>query len=474
MGQEIEETGFTAEDFAAFQAHLEAEQALLETWFSEGAFADGEPRQIGCELEAWLIGPDWQPAPLVGPLLRDLDDPLVVPELATFNLEINTPPQTLTGDPLTRMYASLAGTWRRCGEAAAGLGARLGMIGILPTAHAEHLNLANLTPRRRYRALNERILVLRGGLPLTLEIQGRDRLVVVHEDVMLEAAATSFQIHLEVEAPRAVRYYNASKILSAPLVAASANSPFLFGCDLWAETRIPLFEQAVSVGGATRAERVSFGMGYCEHSLIECFRANLERYPVLLPCLQDVPVGQLGHLRLHNGTIWRWNRPLIGFAADGRPRLRIEHRVCPAGPTLADCMANAAFYIGAVESLARAAQAPEAQIPFAQARANFYGAARDGLAAEVLWLGGRRVGLAELILRDLLPGALAGLCALGVDPAEADHWLGIVADRVRGGQTGTAWQRAWVARHGPDMTALTEAYLERQQSGRPVHEWTLI
>lgn len=474
MGQEIEATGFTAEDFAAFQARLEAEQALLETWFADGVFASGEPRQMGCELEAWLIGPDWQPAPLVGPLLRDLDDPLVVPELATFNLEINTQPQALAGAPFRRMEEDLARTWRRGGEAAAGLGTRLGMIGILPTVHTDHLNLANLTPRRRYRALNDRILALRGGRPLTLEIQGRDRLFVAHEDVMLEAAATSFQIHLEVDTPRAVRYYNASKILSAPLVAVSANSPYLFGCDLWAETRIPLFEQAVSLGGAVQAERVSFGTRYCQDSLIECFRANLERYPVLLPCLQDEPVEQLAHLRLHNGTIWRWNRPLIGFGADGRPRLRIEHRVCPAGPTLADCMANAALYIGAVESLAREGQAPEAEIPFAQAQANFYSAARDGLAAEVLWRGARRVDLAGLVLSDLLPRAQGGLRALGIDPAEADHWLGIIAGRVQSGQTGAAWQRAWVARHGPDMAALTGAYLERQQSGRPVHEWTLL
>jgi hypothetical protein len=452
---------------------LEAEQTLLEAWFADGAFAGGEPRQVGCELEAWLIGPDWQPAPLVEPLLQDLNDPMVVPELATFNLEINAPPQTLTGDPLTRMYDGLVATWQRCGEAAAGLGTRLGMIGILPTVHVEHLNLTNLTPRRRYRALNDRILALRGGRPLTLEIQGRDRLFVVHGDVMLEAAATSFQIHLEVDATHAARTYNASKILSAPLVAVSANSPYLFGCDLWAETRIPLFEQAVSLGGAVQAERVSFGVRYCEHSLLDCFQVNLERYPVLLPCLQDEPVGHLAHLRLHNGTIWRWNRPLIGFDSLGRPRLRIEHRVCAAGPTIADCVANAALYVGAAEALAREAQAPEAEIPFPEARANFYSAARDGLGAQVLWLGGRRLRLVEVILTDLLPRAQSGLCTLGVDPAEAGHWLGIIAARVESGKTGAAWQRAWVAQHGPDTAALTAAYLERQQSGRPVHEWTL-
>jgi hypothetical protein len=472
MGQEIDETRFTAEDFAAFDERLRSEQALLEEWFAAGAFACG-PRQGGFELEAWLVGPDLRPAPLVGPMLRDLDDPAVVPELATFNCEINGPAIQLSGAALTRLAEALTTAWRHCGDAAAGLGTRLAMIGILPTVEADHLTLAYMTPRRRYRALNDQIFALRRGRPLTLEIHGHDRLFMEREDVMIEAAATSFQIHLEVDPDRAVRIYNASKILSAPIVATAANSPYLFGCDLWAETRIPLFEQAVSLGGSVLSERVNFGIRYAERSILECFQANLTRYPILLPQLMDEPRERLAHLRLHNGTIWRWNRPLIGFDATGAPRLRIEHRVIPSGPTVADCIANAAFYFGAVEALARQEPAPEAQLPFLDARTNFYAAAREGLEAEIRWLDGRRARVSEVIATDLLPRALAGLVSLGIDRAEADHWLAIVAARVRSGQTGAAWQRAWVARHGRDTTALTAAYLERQQGGQPVHEWTL-
>jgi len=472
MGQEIDETRFTAEDFAAFDERLRSEQALLEEWFAAGAFACG-PRQGGFELEAWLVGPDMRPAPLVGPLLRDLDDPAVVPELATFNCEINGPAVELGGRALTRLAEALAAAWRHCGESAAGLGTRLAMIGILPTVEADHLTLAYMTPRRRYQALNDRIFALRRGRPLTLELHGHDRLFMEREDVMLEAAATSFQVHLEVDHDQAGRVYNASKILSAPLVAAAANSPYLFGCDLWAETRIPLFEQAVSAGGSVLSERVNFGIRYAQHSILECFQANLTRYPVLLPQLMDEPREHLAHLRLHNGTIWRWNRPLIGFDAAGQPRLRIEHRVLPSGPTVADCVANAALYFGAVEALARQEPAPEAGLPFLDARANFYAAAREGLEAEIRWLDGRRVKVSEVIAGDLLPRALGGLISLGIDPAEADHWLGIVAARVRGGQTGAAWQRAWIARHGPDPVGLTAAYLEHQQGGQPVHQWTL-
>jgi hypothetical protein len=472
MGQEIEESHFTTEAFAAFGERLRSEQALLEEWFAAGAFERG-PTHGGFELEAWLVGPDMRPSPLVGPMLRDLNDPAVVPELATFNCEINGPAVELSGTALTRLARSLEDAWRRCGDAAAGLGARLAMIGILPTVEPGHLNLAHMTPRRRYRALNDQILALRRGRPLTLELQGRDRLFMEAEDVMLESAATSFQVHLEVDPEQATRVYNAAKILSAPMVAVSANSPYLFGCDLWAETRIPLFEQAVSAGGSTLCERVSFGVRYAERSILECFQANLARYPILLPQLMDEPRERLAHLRLHNGTIWRWNRPLIGFDSAGRPGLRIEHRVIPSGPTVADCVANAALFFGAVEALARQEPAPESGLPFLDARANFYAAARDGLDAEIRWLDGRRVRVSEVIAGDLLPRALGGLLALGIDQADADHWLAIIAARLRTGQTGAAWQRAWIGTHGPDATALTAAYLDRQQGGRPVHEWSL-
>ena len=472
MGQEIEESRFTKADFAEFEERLRAETALLEASLADGAFAD-TPKVGGFELEAWLVGPDMRPAPLVEAFLEQLDDPLVVPELATFNTEINGTPQRLHGDALSRLAAELEATWGRCTEAAARIDTRLAMIGILPTVRPEQLDMDHMTPRKRYQALNEQILNLRRGRPLSLEIRGRDRLYVEQEDVMLESAATSFQIHLKVAPAEAARLYNASKILSAPLVAISANSPYLFGCDLWSETRIPLFEQAVSVGGSILSERVNFGIRYAESSVLECFRANLTRYPVILPQLSDEPPQSYAHLRLHNGTIWRWNRPLIGFDDDGAPHLRIEHRVVPAGPTVADMIANAALYFGAAESLSREETPPERTIPFLIARTNFYTAARQGMRAEIQWTDGRIAPLRDIFEQDLLPRARDGLGRLGIDPEEIDRWLGIIEGRLHGGQTGADWQRAFVERHDAGMADLTAAYLERQQSGRPVHEWTL-
>jgi gamma-glutamyl:cysteine ligase YbdK (ATP-grasp superfamily) len=187
----------------------------------------------------------------------------------------------------------------------------------------------------------------------------------------------------------------------------------------------------------------------------------------------DEPPEQLAHLRLHNGTIWRWNRPLIGFDEDGRPHLRIEHRVVPSGPSVVDSIANAALYFGAVRALVDRPEPPESSLPFERARDNFYAAARDGLASEVLWLDGRRATMTELLEQELLPLARRGLETLGIDREEIGLWLGVIEGRVRSGQNGAAWQRAYVKGHGPDMEALTLAYLERQGGGEPVHEWQI-
>jgi hypothetical protein len=330
-----------------------------------------------------------------------------------------------------------------------------------------------MSPLNRYRALNEQVFKLRQGKPIVLDIEGRQPLHLRHADVMLESATTSFQIHLQVNAERAARVYNLSKIVSGPMVAVCANSPFLFGHELWDETRIPLFEQSISVGASDLTKRVSFGIRYVFESILENFTANLQRYPVLLPHLLDEPIETLAHLRLHNGTIWRWNRPLIGFDANGRPHLRIEHRVVPAGPSVVDCIANAALYFGLVTGLATVEDDLEKKLGFLRARSNFYAAARYGLAAELFWADWRQINVVDLMHKVLLPRARAGLVLLGVDAREIEQWLGVIEGRLARRQTGASWQRAWVERYGQDMSGLTLAYLEHQQSGQPVHEWSV-
>ena len=473
MGQEIKSAHFRDEDFTEFRRRLAVETQLVARWLEEGAFAD-TGGVGGYELEAWLVDGQGYPAPVNAEFLERLDSPLVVPELARFNVEINESPHRLEGAVLSRMHAELEAAWNRCQTVAGPMGVRLAAIGILPTVRRADLNLGNMSDLKRYRALNEQIFRLRHGAPIHLVIDGPDPLDLLHEDVMLESAATSFQIHLKASAAQAASLFNASKILSAPLVAITANSPFLFGHALWQETRIPLFEQAVSVGASDYGRRVSFGRAFVEKSMIECFIANLEHYPVLLPRLGDEPPEQLAHLRLHNGTIWRWNRPLIGFDNTGRPHLRIEQRVIPAGPTITDMVANAAFYFGAVTALARELRAGTGQrLAFEQARANFYAAARYGMDTDITWLDGESGTVRELVSERLVPVAAEGLRSLGIAEADIGTWLGIVGARVRTGRTGAWWQRAWVEAHGLDMERLTAAYLERQATDSPVHGWTV-
>ncbi|HIJ85513.1 MAG TPA: glutamate--cysteine ligase [Magnetococcales bacterium] len=351
------------------------------------------------------------------------------------------------------------------------------MIGILPTVTFDDLTSSNMTPVSRYMALNEQVIRMHGDDPFELNIAGREHLCLEHHDILMEAATTSFQIHLQVNQEDAVRMYNAALIASAPMVAIAANAPFLFGKSLWDETRIPVFEQAVPLGRDRALSgplpRVSFGHGYVRESLMELFLENQQSFPPLLPIGSNDRPEQMHHVRMHNSTIWRWNRPLVGFDAMGRPHLRLEHRVTSAGPTVMDCMANAAMFYGLVYALSSLKTPPEKLIPFFEAQSGFYLAARHGLDAQILWIQGNRVSLRELLYRDLLSLARRGLEQAGLDMADIDIFLGIIEGRLRTGQNGAVWQRAYVNKHGPDMGALTLAYLQRQRTMEPVHGWTL-
>lgn len=475
MGQEIGHTRFEPEDYVRFGARLADETALLAEQELHGRLSE-DCCQIGFEVEAWLVDRHLQPMPHNVEFLAALDNPLVVPELSRFNVELNGTPQRLRGQPFTRLQAELTRTWRDCLDRAHALGCALVLIGILPTVREQDINMANMSPLKRYRALNEQILLLRGGRPLRVDIQGDEHLRTRHGDVMLEAATTSLQVHLQVPAARVARYYNASLIASAPVLAAATNSPFLFEHSLWAESRIPLFEQAVAshaVDARPDERRVSFGGGYLADGVAALYEENRTRFPVLLPIVTPDGPETFTHLRLHNGTIWRWNRPLIGFNPDGQTHIRIEHRVLPAGPSILDMIANAAFYTGLASHFAGREPAPETELDFEAARTNFYRVARLGLEADIRWPGAPSINVRSLILEELLPCAHAGLRRQGIDDADIERTLGVIEARVGSRQTGTAWQRAWIAAHGRDFRELCAAYLENQRSGAPVHEWPL-
>lgn len=476
MGQEIHSQVYQLADFQYFQQRLAVETKLLEKLIAQGACSEHNP-VAGFEIEAWLLDAAMQPAPCNAAYLSSFNNPLASAELAKFNIELNTPPVPLTGNVLNRLNKDLFGTWQQAEQHARNMQLQLLMIGTLPTLSQDDLHLGNMSEMNRYRALNEQVLKTRNK-PIHLDIVGREHLKTDHHDVMLEAAATSFQLHLQCPLSLAAHYYNASILASAPLIALCANAPFVFGKDLWHESRIPLFEQAIGAGGLGGAAqgplwRVSFGSDFARHSIFECFTENLEHFPVLLPEYFDTAPEYFQYLRLHNGTIWRWNRPLVGFDEDGAPHIRIEQRTPSAGPTVIDAIANAAFFYGLCQNLCQELQSHGLLIPFTQAKDNFYQAARHGLDTQIVWLNAQKYALPKLLEHELLPRAALGLKSLHIDEADISLYLDIIRQRLAGLQNGSTWQRRFMQKYPNDFAAMTRCYLDNQRRNQPVGEWDI-
>ncbi len=476
MGQDISRSAFSAEEHAEFHARLRAETATLNRWLNEGAFEHSSIATTGLELEAWLIDQHHLPSPHNAEFIAAVNDRQVVPELSKYNFEINIDPEPLQADFLSRTHAKLESAMATLRNCARSMGLGIVATGILPTVRDEMLQLEWMSESPRYRALNNELFRLRAGSPLHIHIEGRETLDYHSPHLMLEAACTSLQGHLKVNPEQAVRLYNASVIAAAPLVAATANSPFLYGKSLWSETRIAAFEQSTALHGFRDAQgrdvpRVTLGTGYLRHSMLELFLENLS-YPVLLPALSS-DGAHLAHLRLQNGTIWRWLRPIIGVNDGGAPHLRIEQRVMPAGPSIEDCIANLALSYGLALALGEAETPPELEIPFEDARANFYACARHGMESQVLWRG-KSVDVQDLLLERLLPDARRALENKGVSRNDLDHYFDdVLGPRIQSGQTGANWQRRFTEIHGTAFQALAERYADLQATGMSVHQWTL-
>ncbi|MCK5830440.1 MAG: glutamate--cysteine ligase [Methylococcales bacterium] len=480
MGQEIAFSEFDQSDFANYYQKLKRETELLKKLIDQNGCSTCSA-VAGFEIEAWIVDQQMRPSPINHYFLSTLQNPLVVEELAKFNIELNSTPISLKGNVFSRMHKQLQTTWGHADQHAASLQKHLIMIGTLPTLSPDDLNLTNMSDLNRYRALNEQILQSRGK-PINLDIIGFEHLKLDHYDVMLESAATSLQIHTQVPLDIAHHYYNASIIASAPMAALCANAPFLFGKTLWHESRIPLFEQAIETGGYNGAaqgpiKRVSFGTDYARESIFECFTENLDHFPVLLPVDLGSASEAFEYLKLHNGTIWRWNRPLIGFDEEGTPHIRIEHRVPSAGPTTIDSMANIAFFFGIAKNLCDELMHKKIALPFSQAKDNFYQAARYGLDSHIIWIDGNKHRLHSLLEKELIPKAILGLGSLGVEKFEIDDFLTIISQRLNNKQNGTIWQQKYLEAHmqpaQQNFTMMMQTYLKNQQSGNPVSEWCI-
>lgn len=474
MGQELSKSDFEQDAEDRYRVQLRRETGILKSWFDDRAFDQTDQFTTGLELEAWLLDRDHLPTPRNEEFLAAANDPDIVSELSKFNFELNAPPRPLDAQCFHDTETALLANWAKVERAAHLLDIKPCMAGIVPTVRDDMLQTKWMSNTNRYKALNTEVMRRRRGQDLHIDIKRDDHLRYHCEHIMLEGACTSLQAHLKINQDDAVRFYNAALAVAGPLVAATANSPFLYGKSLWAETRIPAFEQATALENfrdkhGRNVRRVTLGTGYIRNSLLELFLDNLS-YPVLLPELKQ-PSHKLPYVQLQNGTVWRWIRPILGFDGSGQPHLRIEHRVMPSGPTLADTVANLALCHGMIFALARADTAPEDVMPFEDIEANFYACAKEGLRAKVRWMG-KETGVQSLLVDQLIPAARSALEREGVSNDDLDYcFQHIMGPRVRSGRTGTNWQRSFVNVNGPNFQALTEAYVAQQKSGSPVHLW---
>lgn len=463
--------------------------AALEEMLDREMFETGV-RRIGAEQEMFLIDRAMGPAPVATEVLEHANDPRLTTELARFNLEANLSPQTFGGDCLRRLEAELVEMVGKARGAAAQCDADVVLVGILPTLRKSDLGLENMTPNPRYYALNRAMSKLRGG-DFHVVIKGLDELETTHDNVMLESCNTSFQIHFQVAPNEFAPLYNAAQAVTGPVLAAAVNSPVLLGRRLWNETRVALFQRSVDARSShhmTRGQRprVSFGDAWIRKSVLEIFREDIALCRVVLgqdeyrssrAALAAGKIPELQALRLHNGTVYRWNRACYGWSDTGA-HLRIENRVLPAGPTIIDEMANSAFYFGLMSGLVHEHPDISKDMEFDDAKNNFFAAARHGLAAQFRWIGGETFTASALILDRLLPMAREGLRYSKIDEADISRYLDVIEERVRSQNTGATWALRSLSAIAPRTSLderhrrITRAMLEHQRGeGQPVHEW---
>jgi gamma-glutamyl:cysteine ligase YbdK (ATP-grasp superfamily) len=486
MGEEVAAQEFSRADRTRHREKVRRCLDVFARMLRDSRFDTDDP-MTGLEVELNLVDENGDPALKNAEALSAIADPGFVTELGQFNIEINVPPVRLREGGLSTFEDLLRESLNGAEQKSSEVGAHMVMIGILPTLAEGHLSLESITPNPRYRLLSEQIMSARGE-DISISIAGPERLVTTADSIVPEAACTSTQFHVQTSPDQFAEYWNASQAIAAIQIAVGANSPYLLGRQLWRETRIPLFEQATD----TRSEelkaqgvrpRVWFGERWIT-SVFDLFEENVRFFPALLPVIEEedplevLETGgtpQLHELRLHNGTIYRWNRPVYDVV-DGVPHLRVENRCLGAGPTVADLVANAAFDFGLVRSLAESERPLWSQMSFSAAEENFHAAAEHGIDTQIYWPGVGQVRATELVLRRLLPMAHEGLAQWGVPAAESDRLLGIIEQRCLLGTNGAEWfvgrmrDRSDLDRYDALRTTLEE-YRTNMHTNEPVHTW---
>ena len=488
MGEHKVEQNIDEKKSQVFMKSLLEDLRALAFMLEDGRVESGV-RRIGAEQEMFLIDRYLRPAPVSLEVLDHAHDPRLTTEIARFNLEANLTPLDLTGDCFSQMEQELRDVIALARESAATKEADVLLSGILPTLQKSDLTLDNLTPVARYHELDRGVIRLRGG-PLSIHIKGLDELHLTHDNIMMESCNTSFQIHFQSSAGEFVNHYNTAQAITGPVLAAAVNSPLLFGQRLWQETRVALFqhstdERSSSQLARSQPTRVSFGDQWLRNSVVELFHDQISRFrPIMITQPEENPFAVLARggtpllsaLRMHNGTVWRWNRACYGVA-DGVPHLRIENRALPSGPTVVDEIANAAFFIGLMLALPEAYGDISQRMAFDDAKSNFFRAARHGLDAQFHWIDGQSHSAASLILDHLLPLARQALSSAKVSSEDIDKYLRIIEERVQCRQTGARWITKSLTAMGDAISkdarqrALTAMMLKNQKQEEPVHRW---
>jgi gamma-glutamyl:cysteine ligase YbdK (ATP-grasp superfamily) len=488
VGEEISRTEFSRAQRREYRRKVQLCLDVFETMLAESSFEFDRPL-TGMEIECNLVDADYQPALRNQEVLASIADPAYQTELGSYNIEFNVPPRPLPGRRALELEAEVRASLNAAEAKATEDGAHIVMIGILPTLMPEHLQAGWMSESTRYQALNDSIFTARGE-DIDIDITGPERLSLQSADIAPESACTSVQLHLQVSPAEFAQNWNAAQVLAGPQLALGANSPYFFGHELWAETRIELFGQATDTRpDELKAQgvrpRVWFGERWIT-SIFDLFEENVRYFPSLLPEIsEEDPVAelaagrtpQLSELRLHNGTIYRWNRPVYDVV-NGKPHLRVENRVLPAGPTVIDMLANSAFYYGSLRGLTDEDRPLWSKMSFAAAQHNFFAAARRGMEARLYWPGLGEVTADELVLRELLPLAHEGLRRWGVAADVRERYLGVIEARAKSGRNGAAWQTATVRalqeRGMARPVALAEMlrmYCQHMHTNEPVHTW---
>ncbi|MBS3742985.1 MAG: CBS domain-containing protein [Wenzhouxiangellaceae bacterium] len=491
MGEQNVEQSNDEATRRAFMKALLNEVRAMEEMLDSDMFERGI-RRIGAEQEMFLVDGAYRPAMTAMQMLEGMDDPRFTHELGLFNLEANLSPLELGGDCLRRLEAETDEVLSLARERAKKVGSQVALVGILPTLTRDHLSLNAMVPTARYFALNEALRRLRGS-DFQFAIKGIDQLNFQHDNLMLEACNTSYQVHFQVAAEEFASLYNVAQAVTGPLLATCVNSPILLGKRLWHESRIAVFENSIDARSEALAARglqprVHFGDHWIDKSVIEIFKEDIARFRVILTTdFEDDPIGmvqrgeipKLNALRLHNGTVYRWNRACYGISENGKPHLRIENRVIPSGPTVLDEIANAAFFFGMMSRLSHSIEDIREHFNFSDVKSNFMSAARDGLRAQQVWFDEHQMPAKDLILKELLPLAEQGLREASIDSADIERYLGVIERRVDSRRTGARWQLDSLENMKSEgslherMRALTASMVQQQQTGKPVSEWEL-